>query len=226
MSARFRQVFSNRHVILPVIHVEHREQAVRNTVLARDLGCDGAFLINHAVSHDELLEAHAAVVASLPGFWVGINSLGQDVSRLFALGNVDGIWVDNAGIDERQIDQPYARGVWESRDSHGWKGLYFGGVAFKYQRPVTALDDAARIASQYMDVVTTSGPGTGSAAAVAKIQRMKAALGEFPLAIASGITPEKTRTLRGLTFLSRRARCSPTSCFLRGLLLIGMPFAY
>jgi predicted TIM-barrel enzyme len=41
-----------------------------------------------------------------------------------------------------------------------------------------------------MDVVTTSGPGTGRAAEVTKIQRMREALGDAPLAIASGITPE------------------------------------
>jgi predicted TIM-barrel enzyme len=41
-----------------------------------------------------------------------------------------------------------------------------------------------------MDVVTTSGPGTGAEAGLVKIQRMKQAIGGFPLAIASGITPE------------------------------------
>jgi predicted TIM-barrel enzyme len=44
-----------------------------------------------------------------------------------------------------------------------------------------------------MDVVTTSGPGTGQAAHVEKIRTMKAALGDFPLAIASGITPENVK---------------------------------
>ena len=38
--------------------------------------------------------------------------------------------------------------------------------------------------------MTTSGSGTGQAAELEKIRRMKAALGEAPLAIASGITPE------------------------------------
>lgn len=41
-----------------------------------------------------------------------------------------------------------------------------------------------------MDAVTTSGPGTGYAADIEKIRRMKQALGNTPLAIASGITPE------------------------------------
>lgn len=68
--------------------------------------------------------------------------------------------------------------------------LYFGGVAFKYQRHVEDFESACRVATRYMDVVTTSGPGTGHAAEVEKIRRMKAALGVIPLAIASGVTPE------------------------------------
>ena len=63
-------------------------------------------------------------------------------------------------------------------------------MAFKYQRLIYDLRQAAVKATPYMDVVTTSGPGTGHAAAVAKIRLMKQALGDFPLAIASGVTPE------------------------------------
>jgi len=70
----------------------------------------------------------------------------------------------------------------------GWPLLR--GVAFKYQRPVEDLASAARIAMRYMDVVTTSGPGTGIAAEREKIVAMREATGDFPLAIASGITPD------------------------------------
>jgi predicted TIM-barrel enzyme len=49
-----------------------------------------------------------------------------------------------------------------------------------------------------MDVVTTSGPGTGEAASVEKIRTMKNALGDFPLAIASGLTPENVGDFRDL----------------------------
>ncbi len=45
----------------------------------------------------------------------------------------------------------------------------------------------------FMDVVTTSGPGTGHAVHVDKIRAMKEALGQFPLAIASGITAENVQ---------------------------------
>jgi predicted TIM-barrel enzyme len=63
-------------------------------------------------------------------------------------------------------------------------------VAFKYQREVEDVVQASRTAVDYMDVVTTSGPGTGFAASLDKIRTMKQAIGAFPLAIASGITPE------------------------------------
>ena len=191
-SDRFRRRFPAGHVVLPVIHVAARDQALRNAETARRCGAQGVFLINHAVGAAELLDVHAAVVAAQPDWWVGVNCLDlsprETVERVSA--RVDGIWVDNALIDERSADQPAAASVTEAIAESGWPGLYFGGVAFKYQRPVEDLAVAVRSSIGYVDVVTTSGPGTGQAATVEKIRTMKEALGEAPLAIASGITPE------------------------------------
>ena len=96
-------------------------------------------------------------------------------------------------IRETEDDQPEADAVLAAIRETGWPGLYFGGVAFKYQRPVDDLGAAAWIAGRYMDVVTTSGVGTGQAAHLEKIGAMKAVLGDVPLAIASGIIPENAR---------------------------------
>ena len=178
-------------MVLPVIHVASESQARRNTAIAREAGADGVFLINHAVSSSELLQIHAAVVQSLPGWWVGVNCLDLCPEVVFSCVSqqVAGVWADNAMIQEDQAEQPAAQRVLDSQTRHGWQGLYFGGVAFKYQRDVDDLRGAARRAADYMSVVTTSGPGTGSAADLGKIRAMKEALGDFPLAIASGITP-------------------------------------
>jgi len=81
----------------------------------------------------------------------------------------------------------------EARRSRGWTGLYFGGVAFKYQREVAAdaLGRASVVAMSYMDVVCTSGPGTGKAADVAKVIAMREAIGpDGAIALASGVTAE------------------------------------
>ena len=192
--SRFRAVFASRHVVLPVIHVVGVEQALGNARLAREEGADGVFLISHGrVSDDQLLEIYQEVVAGLPGWWAGVNCLSLPVEEVFARvgGRVAGVWVDDALVDERRPEQPSAEVILEVQRRHGWQGLYFGGVAFKYQRAVTNLAQAARNALRYMDVVTTSGPGTGQAADPDKIRTMKEALGEtLPLAIASGVSPE------------------------------------
>lgn len=188
----FRRVFGPGHMVLPVIHVSSQNQALRNTEIAREAGAVGVFLINHVISADRLLEIHAAVAERFPDWWLGVNCLGLGPARVFdRLGpGVDGVWVDNAMIDEGQQEQPAANTVQAARAASGWDGLYFGGVAFKYQREVGDVARAARLARRHMDVVTTSGEGTGEAAHLAKIRAMKDALGDFPLAIASGITAE------------------------------------
>ncbi len=166
--------------------------ALRNVKIVRDAGADGVFLINHSMSASELLAIHRAVVAEHPDWWVGVNCLDLTPVEVFQRINntVAGVWVDNARVDEETDSQPEAERVLAARQKAGWTGLYFGGVAFKYQRPVLDLTQAAAKAAQYMDVVTTSGSGTGRAALVEKIRIMKQALGDFPLAIASGVTPE------------------------------------
>jgi hypothetical protein len=191
--SRFRCVFASRHVVLPIIHVSGVEQALRNAALARAAGADGAFLISHGAASDEkLLAIYEEARQALPGWWVGVNCLSWPAEGLFSRlpADAQGAWVDDAQIDESCDEQPAASRVLEAQRRSGWQGLYFGGVAFKYQRPVRDLAAAARRAVPYMDVVTTSGPGTGQAAAPAKVRAMKEAVGNAPLALASGVTPE------------------------------------
>ena len=190
--SRYREVFDSRHVVLPVIHVESPVQAFRNARMARQAGADGVFLINHSMPDTALLAIHEIVADANPDWWVGVNCLGLSPAGVFTAisSKVGGVWTDNAEIKEDAADQPKADKVLELRRSRMPGCLYFGGVAFKYQRPVDDLEAACRIAAGYLDVVTTSGSGTDQAAELEKIRRMKAALGEAPLAIASGITPE------------------------------------
>ena len=62
--------------------------------------------------------------------------------------HVDAYWADDACIDEsRALDaQSAAQQIDQARARSGWEGLYFGGTAFKKQRPVPAdrYEDAAR----------------------------------------------------------------------------------
>ncbi len=141
------------------------------------------------------MRIHENVHRELPDWWIGVNCLDLAPSEVFhkISPEVSGVWVDNAMVDERVAEQPMAAAILESRIQSGWPGLYFGGVAFKYQRQVQDLAGAAQMAKQYMDILTTSGPGTGQAAPREKIKAIRDALGDFPLAIASGITPDNVQ---------------------------------
>ncbi len=199
-SARFRERFGAR-AVLPVIHLLSEEQALDEARIAFDADADGVFLINHGQMSDAAIPDIAASIRRRFGQnrWIGANFLSKTALEAikFVPNEIDGLWTDNARVDERikPENQPYPADVLRIQKERGWPGLYFGGTAFKYQRQVDDLEAAAQTASLFMDAITTSGDGTGIAADLEKIRRMKNALredgfGDFPLAIASGITPE------------------------------------
>lgn len=191
--SKYKAIFRRTHTFLAVVHVEDCDQAMRNAHIARDEGADGIFLINHHISYVSLLEIYAQVTERLPGFWVGLNclDLGRDALAVIPK-TCAGLWVDNAGVNEDAEDtmQHHLYGHADRRRVRGWSELYFGGVAFKYQEPVRDYARVAKLALPFVDVITTSGAGTGIAADTNKVRIMKNAIGDHPLAIASGITPE------------------------------------
>lgn len=173
------QTFNRARVLLPVVHCCDEVQATSQALLAREHGADGVFLINQGGLNAEAV-VHVAlnVMAASPGWFVGVNLLGRDGIDLGYLArDLDGVWEDSADPELADV----------------YPGLYFGGVAFKYQAPVHSdlLGSVAlRAARQGISVVTTSGPATGEPAPIEKVQVMRSALGDHALALASGITPE------------------------------------
>jgi predicted TIM-barrel enzyme len=194
-------------VVTPVIHVLDTAQTLANLAHVEAAGCPGAFLINHDFGVEPFLPILREVRAARPGLWLGVNFLAQPGSAAFPiLGQLaaegcafQAYWADDARIDERTEAQPEAEEIARIRADSGWEGLYFGGVAFKKQRPVAEADyaEAARRAAPFVDVVTTSGIATGQEADLAKIETFRAALGAAPLALASGITPENAARYAG-----------------------------
>lgn len=194
---RIEEVFGCPRVLLPVIHPVDRNTALESVRVAREAGVRGIFLINQGMSSEQVLDLVMIVRGRYPDLWVGVNLLGEPPARVLEWGlevcanRLDGIWADNANINEDADAQPMAQALVNARLAHGWDGLYFGGVAFKYQRhiPTADLGRAAAAAVPYMDVVCTSGPGTGQAAEAQKVASMRAGLGNAgSLALASGVS--------------------------------------
>ena len=187
-------------LILPVIHVLDVDRTAANSDHLIEAALTGCFLVNHDFGIDPFLPIIEAIRTRYPDLWIGVNFLAVTGLKAFPilaeLGSrgirVDAYWADDARIDERSTDQQEAEDIAALRRDCGWDGLYFGGTAFKKQRPVDPRDHAraAAIAGDYMDVVTTSGIATGKSADVGKLGEFRAALPDRPIALASGITPE------------------------------------
>ena len=194
-SSAIHRVLGRSRVFLPVVHPVNRRTALGSIGTAVESGADGIFLINQGMTVTQLLEFIPEVRERHGSLWIGVNLLRvepEEVIDLIADLPVGGIWSDNAGIEEESDVQPAGERFRQARQNLGWEGLYFGGVAFKYQRevPESLLPDAARRAKPWMDVITSSGPGTGYAASVEKAKAIRSGAGNHPLALASGVSPE------------------------------------
>lgn len=189
-------------VVLPVIHVLDSARTRQNVETLLEAGAQGCFLINHDFAPEQFLPIIRDTRAAFPSLWMAVNFLavtGKDafpiLGQLQSEGcQVDAYWADDACIDEDGANSE-AKAIAQARIDSGWDGLYFGGTAFKKQREVdpNRYGDAARESCPFMDVITTSGVATGQEADLGKIETFRAAIGDRPMALASGISPENAQ---------------------------------
>ena len=148
-------------------------------------GAPGLFLIDHktATWHDPsyLGESVQHVRSAFPGNWVGVNCLAMrpyDAFQFASELSVNGVWADDAVGD---IHRTVQRGDWVS---------YFGGITMKGVGYVEEPDAAAAVVLDHcdaVDVVVTSGPGTGQATTAERLRIIREAIGDRLLAVASGV---------------------------------------
>lgn len=182
--------------VWPVIHLSTPEVALANARVARDCGCTGVFVISMD-GRDEAVDPAAQLIRSkVLGLRVGVNYLGlaapKALARSLAAG-FDATWSDAPGVRSDEV-QPKAYAVEQLLQAHP-AHLFFGSVAFKYQQPDPDPARAAQLAHQLGMIATTSGEATGVAPPARKLARMRAALGDAPLALASGVTPDNAYEL-------------------------------
>jgi predicted TIM-barrel enzyme len=193
----------NKRVVLPVIHVKHGEEfetAYAGVRTALEAGADGAFLIEMScrTDHGQMTQVAHDIRQVLEGedinFPVGINYLNIareadiPIYEAVRLGTIPMLWSDN----------PYGRqNVEGARAKVAWNdGVYFGAVAFKYQDEVNLID-LPRVAQEarWMDVLTTSGEGTGKAIDTRKAEVFAEAVPDAIRGVASGVSAENVHEI-------------------------------
>ena len=139
-----RHFGSNNVIVLPVIHVLNHRQTALNIDKLISERVSGCFLINHDFKINRFLPIIRSIRRIYPEFWIGVNFLavtGQTAFPILASlqregYRVDAYWADDACIDERVEKQVEANLISKIRKDCEWQGLYFGGTAFKKQRPI------------------------------------------------------------------------------------------
>lgn len=161
------ETFGRPRVLLPVIHPVDPQSAMHSIAVAVRADADGIFLINQGMSSRSVLELATITREAYPDLWIGMNLLGH--SPLSTLDDVEG----------RDLDA-----IWEDLAINEATGPTREDILFR------DLPSLLEVVVDFVDVVTTSGPGTGMAADKRKLQGFRALLGDHSLALASGVTVE------------------------------------
>ena len=131
--------------IIPVIHMINFNQVETNVKICLECGIEKVFLINHAVSVEDLLSCAVNIKNKYPTLWVGVNMLGIPVQdAVHSVPRIlDGLWCDETITSS------------EAARLRTFKGKFFGGLAFKYQPQPVDLLLACEDSKQATDVSCT-----------------------------------------------------------------------
>ena len=170
-------------MIVPVIHCQNWNQIKYNLDICSKNGINFVFMINHGHNNpvDNLSTWVKKAKTEYQNIKFGVNFLQLSTADAIITSNnlgADAIWSDYPVIYKPSNKIPL-----------------FGPVAFKYQKHVAEyeLESVCKEAMNYMDVITTSGPATGKPASLKKIEDIRKYIGNFPLAIASGVNKENKK---------------------------------
>jgi predicted TIM-barrel enzyme len=180
--------------IIPVIHHINEELTIKNAQLCFENNVYGLFIISMEEDNHGLSALAKKIKNEFPILKMGVNHLGyQAIESVYECLNysLDMIWSDEPIVTSYEIKEE-AYKIQEELKNSSLK--FFNSVAFKYQAEEKNIEKAVYNSKKLGFIPTTSGQATGVAAEVEKIQKMKKELGDYPLAIASGLTPENIDT--------------------------------
>lgn len=163
--------------IIVVNHFNSIEQSIKNIETCKSLGINKIFMIDHHCDNDSLIKNTIDFKSQYPDMWFGVNLLGIKTNLCIKkdeISSIDGLWSDETISSDDYSNRTFP-------------GLYFGGLAFKYQPQPLNLEEACKHAVLTTDIATTSGAGTGIEANLSKIEKIRTFLGSHPMAIASGV---------------------------------------
>lgn len=207
---KFRKISSNRRQLWVVSYVEKKggldiaEAALADLRASIQAGADAIVYINEETSYQDLETALTAARKSHPDFPMGVNYLGDpdepygyrgsfELAKKFQL---EITWTDFSGVDLiQERKQVNLQDIEKLRPS---ETFYCSGVQFKYStllQPEKNLETSALQAMGWVDGINLSGPKTGIPCPSENAQRVRQAVGDYPIGVASGVSIENVEEL-------------------------------
>lgn len=181
------------------------EQAYADIEASQAGGADAVVLINEWCSLAELEATVAACRSRYPQAALGVNYLGdlsepygyRESFRLAQKYRLQIVWTDFSGVDLIHERQPVD--LQEIQRLRPPDVFYGSGVHMKYstlRQPDKPIEASALQAMGWVDGVIVTGLKTGAACDPENAWRARAAIGPYPLGVASGVAPENAHTIR------------------------------
>lgn len=178
--------------LFAVIHSRVGQEARDNAELAINCGMNGVFFISHGNMHSNaVIEMAKMFKQNHSNIAVGVNLLGERIQS--AISESQDAMLDMVWTDETPSEND-CRVIRSFKDNGLWKIKWYGGVAFKYQPQPEDLTIAAKEAVGVIDVLTTSGVGTGHAPDIEKLKTLSDGFGQR-VAVASGASVENIEAM-------------------------------
>lgn len=182
-----------------------QDQAFADIEASFEGGADSVVLINEWSSLQELESTLAVVRKRYPKIRLGVNYLGDDAEpygyrdsfRLARDYDLGVVWTDFAGVDLIQEKPPVDLHAIEAERPRDV--FYCSGIHMKYSTlrdPSKTIEQSALQAMGWVDGVIVTGPKTGVAANPETVKRARKVLSDYPLGVASGVSPENVHLIR------------------------------
>lgn len=200
---RVEKVFGKKDkIILPVLACYSIEQFIENIKIMNDYyeteKISGIFILSTNIELSDFEIVYKQSKQLYPKLWIGVNLIGENIFKSLEFikkYNPDGMWTDNSYLyNEKNIG--ICELILNQFQKYNWKGLYFGGVMFKYSKHCNNFNpEVIKLTNKYMDILTTSGDATGIEISEKKLDFINLNAENICIAIASGINENNIKKI-------------------------------
>ena len=202
MEYKFLKIFDTTKPVMGMLHLkgenekEALKKAYEETEIMVDNGVSAVIVENYFGKYEYVEYVLHDFCRNNVKFIYGMNLLGDDENS-FTLAQKYGasfLQLDSvAGHLTPEDDVKFEKRIMSWRKNYD--GAVIGGVRFKYQPYLSgrSLEEDLKIGMSRCDAIAVTGEGTGLPTEVSKLLEFRNIVGDFPIVVAAGVTPDSCK---------------------------------